>query len=225
MSFPVSELRRTHHINKIAALSPPVGPVQCITKEKAPVLRRQARDSPSKPLYAILRDDLDGTADIFRRHGYPGIGRGNQRLFVRELSELVEARRGLLPSFNYRMLKELLQIATKLDMLPFLEGELSNILIDEFSLFYIVRLCLFKNSTHIFDIEETIEARLNAETFIDGVDPLHNFRFVDSKLECGIQIADAVAGLLVNSSRSSTVRRWPNSRSRSRASRKCRRVI
>ena len=74
-------------------------------------------------------------------------------------------------------------MAANLDTLPFLEDELSNVLIDEFSLFYIVRICLFKNSTHILDIEETIAARLNAETFVDGADPLHNFRFVDSKLE------------------------------------------
>jgi Protein of unknown function (DUF3800) len=69
------------------------------------------------------------------------------------------------------------------------------VLIDEFSAFYVKRIYLFKNSTHV-QSEKTIENRLNAETFLDGGLPLRNYRFVDSKSEPGVQIADVVAGLL-----------------------------
>jgi hypothetical protein len=134
--------------------------------------------------------------DIFQRYTYPDVGRDKRSFFVRELQDLVEARRGLLAPFNFQMLKGLLEMAARLESLPFLEDEPSNVLIDEFSAFYIKRICLFKNSTHVLDIEETIEARLNTETFLDGAHPMRNYRFVDSKQEPGVQIADAVAGLL-----------------------------
>jgi hypothetical protein len=147
-------------------------------------------------LYTVLRDDLDGLVDIFQRYTYPNVRSDKRRFFVRELRDLAEARRGLLAPFNFQILKGVLEMAAKLESLPFLEDETSNVLIDEFSAFYIKRICLFKNSTHVLDIEETIAARLNAETFLDGARPMRNYRFVDSKQEPGVQIAEAIAGLL-----------------------------
>jgi len=41
-----------------------------------------------------------------------------------------------------------------------------------------------------------IKARLAAEIFLDDGRPVQNYRFVDSKEEAGVQIADVVAGLL-----------------------------
>ena len=147
-------------------------------------------------LYTVLRYNLDHTVDLFRRYSYPNVGKIRRRAFVRELQDLLEARRDLLPRFNFQMLKGLLQTAEGVDSLPFLEDEAPNVLIDEFGAFYIKRLGLFKNSTHILDIEEALEARLAAETFVDNGRMLRNYRFVDSKQEAGIQIADAVVGLL-----------------------------
>jgi hypothetical protein len=147
-------------------------------------------------LYIILRANIDHTVDLFKRYSYPNVGPQRRTAFVRELLDILEQRSDLLPEFNYQMLKGLLQMATAAHSLPYLENEDPNVLIDEFSNFYVARISLFKNSTHILDVEDLIRARLSAMTFMDKGQPLHIHRFVDSKAEPGVQVADTVAGLL-----------------------------
>ncbi|RWK53976.1 MAG: hypothetical protein EOR45_37800 [Mesorhizobium sp.] len=77
------------------------------------------------------------------------------------------------------MLKGVLQIAGGLDALPYLDDEPPNVLIESFAPFYVQRLCLFKNSQHIFDVEEVVKAYLERTSFIDGDDELKHFRFSD----------------------------------------------
>jgi Protein of unknown function (DUF3800) len=147
-------------------------------------------------LYTVLRYDHDHTVDLFKRYSYPNVGKDRRSVFINELMSLLEHRRDLLADFNFRMLKGLLQMAAKLESLPYLEGEEPNVLINEFTTFYIQRICLFKNSTHILDLEEVIKARLAEETFLDEGRSLQNYRFVDSKNDPGIQVADVITGLL-----------------------------
>jgi hypothetical protein len=147
-------------------------------------------------LYTVLRYDHDHTVDLFKRYSYPNVGKDKRSAFISELMNLLEDRRDLLPDFNFQMLKGLLRIAAKLESLPYLEDEEPNVLINEFSTFYIKRICLFKNSTHILDVEEVIKARLAEETFLDEGCSLQNYRFVDSRNETSVQIADAITGLL-----------------------------
>ena len=147
-------------------------------------------------LYTVLRDDLDGTVELLNRYTYPDVGRLHRSAFLGELTKLVIARRVPLPDFNFQMLKGVLEMAATLDSLPYLEDEGPNVLIDEFSAFYINRICLFKNSSHLFDIEKLIEDRLADQSLLDNGRPVENFRFVDSKQEVGVQIADVAVGLL-----------------------------
>lgn len=147
-------------------------------------------------LYAILRDDVEGTAELLGRYTFPDVGRERRGAFVSELRDLLEARSGLLPGFNYQMLKGLLQMATKLDSLPYLEDEHPNVLIDGFGSFYLHRLALFKNATHILDIEATIKTYLAGLDLRDGAAPLENFIFVDSRDKPWVQVSDALVGLL-----------------------------
>lgn len=147
-------------------------------------------------LYTVLRDDLDGTVELLNRYTYPDVGRQHRSAFLGELTKLVMARRILLPDFNFQMLKGVLEMAVTLDSLPYLEDEDPNVLIDEFSTFYINRICLFKNSFHLFDIEKMIEDHLARLSFVDDGRPVQNFQFIDSKKEPGVQIADVVVGLL-----------------------------
>ena len=147
-------------------------------------------------LYTILRHDLDHTVRLFEKYTYPDVGRVLRAAFINDLRSTLEKRRCLLPDFNYQVLKGMLQRAVHLGSLPYLEDEIPNILLDEFSMFYINNICLFKNSNHILDIEEVIEARLMAQTFVDNGRPIHNYKFVNSKHEGGIQIADVTVGLL-----------------------------
>lgn len=69
-------------------------------------------------LYAILRNDVDETADLFGRYNYPDVGRGRRAAFVAELLAQAEEREHLLEHFPYYMLKGLLQMARGLDALP-----------------------------------------------------------------------------------------------------------
>ena len=147
-------------------------------------------------LYSILRDDVEMTAKLLGRYSYPDVGHLRRTTFIAELSDLLETRNLLMPDFNFQMLKGLLQIAAKLDTLPYLENEMPNVLVDGFGVFYLERLVLFKNATHILDIETAIEKHLRNLDLRDGTEPLKNFSFVDSKDHPWIQVSDAMAGLL-----------------------------
>lgn len=147
-------------------------------------------------LYTILRDDVEGTAELLGRYNYPDVGRERRATFVAELLDLVEYREHLLEHFSFYMLNGLLQMARTLDSLPYLEDETPNVLIDGFGIFFSNRLALFKNARHVLDDERQIEAYLKGLQFCDGDTPLRHFRFANSQTEAGIQLSDPVAGLL-----------------------------
>ena len=69
-------------------------------------------------------------------------------------------------------------------------------LIDGFGAFYLHRLALFKNATHILDIEKTIETYLASLDLRDGSTPLQHFEFVDSRATLWVELSDALVGLL-----------------------------
>jgi hypothetical protein len=147
-------------------------------------------------LYSILRDDVDGTAELLGRYSYPDVGRERRAAFVAELLDFVEHREHLLEHFPFFMLKGLLQMARTLDSLPYLEDETPNVLIDGFGSFFANRLSLFKNAHHVLDDERQIEAYLEGLQLRDGDQPLRHYRFANSQSEAGIQLSDPVVGLL-----------------------------
>ncbi|RUX51481.1 hypothetical protein EOA33_06095 [Mesorhizobium sp. M4A.F.Ca.ET.050.02.1.1] len=147
-------------------------------------------------LHTLLRHDYDDTVDIFIRYRYPDVGPERRPAFVAELLDLLEHRRELLPHFNYMMLKGVLQIAERLDALPYLEDETPNVLIESFARFYVQRLCLFKNSQHILDVEEIVKERIERSSFTDRDRELKHFRFAVSHDEPGIQLSDIIVGIL-----------------------------
>jgi Protein of unknown function (DUF3800) len=166
-----------------------------VTDARAVRLMMMARDLKND-LYRILRHDMDGTVNLFKRYSYPNVGPKRRSAFVAELLDVLQARSALLPDFNYRMLKGVLEMGRNAASLPYLENEDPDVLIAEFSNFYLQRIFLFNNSAHILDVEVSIEARLRNITFTDRGRPFNNYRFVDSTAEPGIQVADTVAGLL-----------------------------
>ncbi len=147
-------------------------------------------------LFALLRHDYERTVDLFTRYSYPDVGRDRRPAFVAELLELLEARKGLLPPFNAMMLKGVLQIAEKLDSLPFLEDVEPNVLIDGFGPLFVERICILKNASHILDVEDVIRTHLDGIDFHDGDQTVVNYRFAVSHDEPGIQLSDVFAGLL-----------------------------
>lgn len=147
-------------------------------------------------LYAVLRHDQQDTASLFHRYSYPDVGRDRRRAFITELRGRLESRAHLLDHVSVMMLKGTLQIAEKLDVLPYLEDETPNVLIDGFGLFFVGRLCLFKNAFHILDVEKVVQDYIGQQSFVDGDRTLDIFRFATSHDEPGIQISDVIAGLL-----------------------------
>jgi hypothetical protein len=147
-------------------------------------------------LYAILRYELTDTIELLQRYSYPNVGRERRSAFVAELREFLEQRDELLPHFNYMKLKGVLQIAENLRALPFLEDEKPNVLVDCFGPFFVNRICLFRNSEHIFDDEEVVKDYLAGEVFVDEGRILSNHRFAKSDDEPGVQISDVIVGLV-----------------------------
>ncbi|MDB5620401.1 DUF3800 domain-containing protein [Tardiphaga sp.] len=147
-------------------------------------------------LYSVLRQNQEDTVELFRRYSYPDVGRERRRAFIAELRQRLDVRYQSLDDFSAMMLKGVLQIAEKLDALPYLEEEAPNVLIDGFGLFFIVRICLFKNSFHILDVEKVVEDYIGDQAFVDRDRTLNIYRFAMSHDEPGIQISDVIAGLL-----------------------------
>ena len=75
-------------------------------------------------------------------------------------------------------------------------SEAPRTLVGSFVIFYMNRFCLFKNATHLLDIEPYIQERLEGFTFLDNGRELRNYSFVNSKDGPGIQISDALIGLI-----------------------------
>ncbi len=147
-------------------------------------------------LYAVLRHDYGQTVALFQRYSYPNVGRERRPAFIEDLLDLIQEREALLPPFNLKMLKGVVEIAKALDSLPFLEDVEPNVLIDGFGPFFVERLCLLKNASHILDVEEVIREHLAGLEFRDGDDVLTHYRFAVSHDEPGIQISDVLVGLI-----------------------------
>ena len=147
-------------------------------------------------LAAVLRSNLPATINLFYRYDYPGLAPENRRPFLNELIALLEHYSDVLPAHNAFMLKNVLKTGRGLDSLEFIEGYPPNLLIDDFSTFYLGRIAIFKNATHVLDMEESIQACFLQTPLTSGGKPVTHYRFADSKAEPGIQLADIVVGVL-----------------------------
>lgn len=147
-------------------------------------------------LATLLRANLPATTDIFFRYSYPDLTPENRKPFLDELLRLLERSDGVLPEFNAMMLKGMLQVGRNLPSLDFIEGFTPHLLIESFGVFYLTRIAIFKYSSHILDMEDSIRDEIEAmEPSSNGV-PVTHYRFADSKSEPGIQVSDIVVGLI-----------------------------
>lgn len=165
-----------------------------LASEKAATLfavHRQLKDD----LFAVLSSDIGDMASLFHRFSYPDVG-SRYPEFLEKVRYRLDRRRSKLSDASHRMLRGVLDMGLKAGSLPFLEDEKPNTLIDSLVHLFIERFALFKNASHVFDIEETIRERLEAFSFYDGETKLAHFRFSDSKAEAGVQVSDALVGLL-----------------------------
>ncbi|RQH13591.1 hypothetical protein [Bradyrhizobium sp. RP6] len=126
--------------------------------------------------------------------------------------ELVDYHKDVLPAENAMILRSVLRAGRSLKTLDFIEGYPSNLLIEEFSTFYLARIAVFKHSSHVFDMEDNIRDLLLKSPLTSNGQPVTNFRFADSMHEPGIQPSDVVVGVLGKMHSYFTIRnemRWP----------------
>jgi hypothetical protein len=115
----------------------------------------------------------------------------------REWSSFQVAEQGSRqPQFNATMLKGMLQAGRNLPSLDFIEGFTPHLLIDSFGSFYLARIAIFKYSTHILDMEDSIRDEIDTMQLSSNGMPVTHYRFADSKSESGIQVSDIVVGMI-----------------------------
>jgi hypothetical protein len=147
-------------------------------------------------LATVLRSDLPATVGLFYRHGYPGLAPESRKPFLNDLIALLDHFSAVLPAHNASMLKNVLKAGRRLESLDFIEGYPINMLIDDFSTFYLGRIAIFKHATHVLDMEESIQNRFRKTPLTSGGKPVTHYRFANSQAEPGIQLADVVVGVL-----------------------------
>jgi len=156
----------------------------------------QVRNLLKADLATLLRANLPATATIFFRYNYPDLAPESRKPFLDELLAMMERSDGVLPEFNAMMLKGMLQAGRNLPSLDFIEGYSPHVLIENFAVFYLTRIAVFKYSSHVLDMEDSIRDEIEAmKPSCNGL-PVTHYRFADSKSEHGIQISDVVVGLV-----------------------------
>ncbi len=156
----------------------------------------QLHASLKSDLAMLFRTDLPATTELFFRYNYPDLAPESRRAFLDELLGMLDRSEGVFPEFNAMMLKGMLQAGRSLPSLDFIEGYRPNLLIESFGVFYLTRIAVFKYSSHILDMEDSIRDEIEAIKPSSNGLPVTHFRFADSKSEAGIQISDIVVGLL-----------------------------
>lgn len=147
-------------------------------------------------LFRLMRSDRDRAATLMARFNYPGIAPENRAPFMTALIDWLSEEEDAFDHFAYQMLRGVLQMGRR-QPLTFIEDETPRVLIDGFKTFFIERICLLKNATHVFDEEAVVAAELSEIEFEDDGLPFCNHRFAPrSHDEPGVQASDVLTGLL-----------------------------
>jgi hypothetical protein len=168
-----------------------------ISSEAAQQLGLRFSNHLKNDLYKLSRLEIDAVIDLFYRYEYPNIKSDSVLPFIEELTSLFDAYIDTQEfHFGLESLRQILKEAKKKGSLPFIQDEDDFILLKDLSHFYLRPIYLFKNSTHIFDNEDSINETLKDYKILDGKDEIKNYTFVDSKTELLIQLSDVFVGLM-----------------------------
>lgn len=168
-----------------------------VSSEAAQQLGPQFSNHLKNDLYKLSRLEIDAVIDLFYKYEYPNIKSDSVLPFIEELTSLFDAYIDTQEfHFGLESLRQILKEAKKKGSLPFIQDEDDYILLKDLSHFYLRPIYLFKNSTHIFDNEDSISETLKDYKILDGEDEIKNYTFVDSKTEQLIQLSDVFVGLM-----------------------------
>ncbi len=148
-------------------------------------------------LYKWARIEIDSVISLFHKYEYPNIKQSDVLSFIEEISDLFANHLDDMEfHFGLESLRQLLKEAKKKGSLPFVMDGEDFTLIKDFSQFYLRPIYIFKNSTHIFDNEDSIAELLSGYKIWDGSKEIKNYSFVDSKSSQLTQLSDILVGLI-----------------------------
>lgn len=148
-------------------------------------------------LYKLSKLEIDSVIALFYHFEYPNIKKEKVIPFIEALTSLFEP---YLETdefhFGLESLRQILKEAKKKSSLPFVMDEEDHILLKDLSQFFLRPVYLFKNSTHVFDNEDSISETLQEFKILDGEEEINNYSFVDSKSSQLIQLSDVFVGII-----------------------------
>lgn len=148
-------------------------------------------------LYKLCRLEINSVVDLFYAYGYPNIKADQITPFIADLTGLFDEYIDSIEfHFGLESLRQILKESDRKGSLPFVMDEEDHILLKDLSQFYLRPIYLFKNSTHIFDNEESIADIIRDYKIFDGDDVIRNYSFVDSQTNRLVQLSDVFVGLL-----------------------------
>lgn len=148
-------------------------------------------------LYKLSRLEIDSVIELFYKFEYPNIKKESVLPFIEALTSLFD---NYIDSTEYHFglesLRQILKEAKKKDSLPFIMNEEDHVLLKDLSQFYLRPIYLFKNSTHIFDNEDSVSETLNEYKILDGTEEIKNYKFIDSQSNPLVQLSDVFVGII-----------------------------
>lgn len=161
-------------------------------------------------LYKLIQLEKASFLSLMTKFNYPNIEKENSLSFLTEFKELLittydglpkdsdsEEAREMLARLDFLLNKCITVHSENIEMGLVYSPE-KNILINDFSMFYINRLKMFPSSTHFLDNEFEIEQKIELQCKTDNVLNKIDFSFVDSKDPQSflIQISDVISGFV-----------------------------
>ena len=147
-------------------------------------------------LYKVMMNDQLSFTNLLHHYDYPNIKPEKICSFSNSLSDFVTINIGALPDDRAYILQRFIEKPIAMDSLYYIQGMEERVLIDDFLVFYLRTLYIFKNSQHIFDSEKRIEKLIKRLPLEENGLEFINFNFVDSKDEIAVQVSDVIAGFL-----------------------------
>lgn len=148
-------------------------------------------------LYKLCRLEIDAVVQLFYAFEYPNIKPEKIGDFIEALSNLFEVYLAL-PEFHFGLesLRQILKESKKKGELAFVMNEVDHVLLADLTQFYLRPIYTFKNSTHIFDNEDSIREAFSEYRMLDKGVHFKNYSFVDSQDNQLTQLSDIFVGFM-----------------------------
>lgn len=148
-------------------------------------------------LFKYITIDKANFLELLYSYEYPNIKKDKINDFINSILDFLELHEEKIENkVMLEVIKSLLNESVKANELCFIMDEIDSILIDDFVLFYLRPIYMFKNSIHIFDEESEIQNKMNGMQLYDSDELIESYSFKESHHNPLIQISDIITGLV-----------------------------